>query len=222
MVNWRTRSTFPLGPLTLAWTFDPLRPVTAPCSVPKVTLLVVIDTPPLTAGPLRRTTRGALVPWTCMVCWTVTSPALFGLDCWTVPVTVAVKGTVRRALVDPGCVGLGTVGEAEVPLETPAADWAANLAAIWASSADDVPARFDQPGRSGPARAKTPIPITTTVVAPAVARRPTFGMPRAATIRHATAPTTEAIQTTSINSMIGKRVSVPLPSPCRTAMGQQA
>jgi hypothetical protein len=113
----------------VAWTFDPSRPVTAPCSVPKVTLLVVMDTPPLTAGPLRRTTKGALVPWTCKVSWTVTSPALFGLDVATVPVTLAVKGTVGRALVDAGGVVLGTVGDAEVPLGL-TADWAANLAAI--------------------------------------------------------------------------------------------
>src|ERR1700722_12939314 len=114
MVNWRTRSTFPLGPLTVAWTFVPLRPVTVPCSVPKVTLLEVMDTPPLTAGPLRRTTRGALVPWTCKVSWTVTSPALFGRDFCAAPVSCAVNLTVGRALVDPGCVVLGTVVDADV------------------------------------------------------------------------------------------------------------
>ena len=149
---------------------EPSRAVTAPCSLPKVTLLLDIDTPPLKTVPSSLTTSEAFDPWSCMESRTSTSPALFGLDVWIDPVAFAVKGAAGTELIDEGMVVLGTVALAAGKLACGAVG-VANLALSWASNAEDVPERNDQPGWSGPARLNTPIPMTTAVVTPAAATR---------------------------------------------------
>ena len=86
------------------------------------------------------------------------------------------------------------------------------LAASWASSDGEVPERWDQPGRRGPSSAKPAMTRVTTSAAEAAAVRRPRGSERPVVIRHAKAPSTAAVQTTSTNRTTGSWVSVPVPS----------
>ncbi len=78
----------------------------------------------------------------------------------------------------------------------------------WASKAEEVPARWDQPGRSGPARAKAAITMST--AAPSRPRRAASSTERArpAARRQATAAATEPVQRTNTRSprAAGRRI----------------
>ena len=85
-----------------------------------------------------------------------------------------------------------------------------------------MPARWDQPGRSGPTTAKAV--ITTSTAAPATAPpiRQVTERAHPAARRQATAATTAAMQRTNTSIAPGSRGSEPEPRPWSTAIGQQA
>ena len=90
-----------------------------------------------------------------------------------------------------------------------------------ARRAAEVPDRCDQPGRSGPARAKIPMPRTTTRPAAAAPTRQPAERADPATRRQAPVATTAATQSASMPRATDRRVSLPVPRPWRTATGQQ-
>ena len=92
----------------------------------------------------------------------------------------------------------------------------------WARRAEEVPARWDQPGRSGPAAAKAVITISTAAPATAPPSRQVTERAHPAARRQATAAATAAVQRTNTIIAPGSRASEPEPRPWSTAIGQQA
>jgi len=81
-----------------------------------------------------------------------------------------------------------------------------------------VPARRAQPGWSGPTKTNAAVPSGTRTVAAMAAVRPAPGW--ASDSRHHAAPATPATHSASRSSSQDSSLSVPVPSPCQSAMGQ--
>src|SRR5665213_3551254 len=154
----------------------------------------------------------------CMDRVTFTLPWASGaVEDWD-PVRVLVKGTdgTLPLLTAPFPLAV-PFPVATAPLPVALAPF---LAASWASSAEDVPERWDQPGRRGPRAAKPAIArVRTSAPMPAAARFP-MGRVRPVVNRQASAASTAAVHVASTKSTTGSWVSVPLPRPWSKAIGQ--
>src|SRR5581483_2546125 len=143
------------------------------------------------------------------------SPPSTAADCVTVPSRVAANGlrpppAAPAAPPEVGAPAAGSAGGA------PAAETVA-------VSAAGVPAALAQPGWRGP-RAAQAATAAVTRTAPATAAHPSAGARwcQASATRQATAARTAATETTTSPSIHVWRASLPVPSPCTRATGQQA
>src|ERR1022692_709795 len=122
--------------------------------------------PPATAVPYSTTVRGVDDgSWSRMAKVICTSPWVVVFVLVWEPVTSMVNGGEGTTPRPPVGVVVGVVDGADVlgtEVATPAF-----LRASWARSEVDVPARRDQPGRSGPTAAKMTMTTTTMAVAKA-------------------------------------------------------
>ena len=193
---------------TVASMVEPLRAVTVPVAEPQVTWLDAMDTPPSTAVPFSWTTSGEPADaGTAMVRTTCT---------WLLPPVGVVRNVPDTWSLNDD---VGSAEEAAVETE-PVLAVPAPPPSL-ARRAAEVPDRCDQPGRSGPARAKTPMPRTTTRPAAAAPTRQPAERADPAARRQAPVATTAATQTASMPRATDSRVSLPVPRPWRTATGQQ-
>ena len=92
---------------------------------------------------------------------------------------------------------------------------------VRASSDRGVPARAAQPRRAGPARYQPPITSGRASAATVLAVR-TPGVARFDATRQRTAATTPATQVAVTTCIHATRASVPVPSPCTSAIGHDA